>query len=1016
MIEDGVALDARIELKGLLGTGGMGEVHRAWDTRLERAVAVKFFLSASPRQADRLLLEGRLQARVEHPHVVRVLESGSLNGRPCLVLQLVEGRSLATAASGLSLADKVELVRQAALGLHAAHLQGLVHRDVKPGNILVEEGGGRPQALVTDFGLARAEEAGLTRSGVPAGTLAFMSPEQLLGAGPVTYRADVYGLGATLYATLAGAAPLLAQRVPGTLAEAGSDALLPQILDEPPPLSPEVPRALARVVAKAMQKEPSARYESAAALADDLARFQRGEPVLARPAPAAERALAWTRRNRTATRALGVALSAVMAAGTWAAWTQQRASAEALDAARLGALGEALETRLRMEYLSPAHDLRPALAKVRAEVGALRPIAARGGGPSNFALAKGLELVGDIEGARTAYERAWAAGFRTTRVAEGLGSALAASYERASQRAVESLDPAAREARLKALQAELRDRGVRLLKQAGAEGWRAAYLSAEIALLEGDTAAARARADEVLSLEPGRYEARLLQARAWLADSLQLSGESKGTEAVAAADRALPLLEEATLFGRSDPAVARMRLRVLIQRLTVRERNGGAAEADIAPVREAIARAAALDPDAPATVLGRARLANFEAVRAQRRGLAFSAPPLAEAVAGFRHAAELDGEEISTITSLLGALAFRIHVLIYLGEKGELPAVIEEGRAVAKRALARSPFDAGLLSIACKFGELEARALRALDRPQEEALRRSIEAGEAALRVGVRDSPRVRFFVGEARENLARALWGSGKDPRPELASGIGLLEEVVAAAGGDETRTNNLAGAHGTAAELLRPMGADASAHIARQGALCVELLARHPGDNFYLGNRFAALVIDAWAKVDHGEDPEAELVEADRLWKMRHGAQDDLWDQEQSVLPHYLRARRDGALGRDPTPHLAEVDRGLRPMVARGSQVAADVLARGAVERALWERRNGRNPVEAARRGLEDADRAIQARSREPELWAVKSRLLSLAGDRAAAKQALERAWSMNALVRGGYESKQAEAELAR
>ncbi|MGZ6058333.1 MAG: protein kinase domain-containing protein, partial [Myxococcaceae bacterium] len=116
-------LDEQIELRSLLGSGGMGEVHRGWDRRLERAVAVKLVRGLGTLDAERVLLEARLQARVEHPHVVKVHAVGSLGGRPCIVFQLVEGRTLAELAPRLSVEQRVELVRQAGLGLHAAHLQ-----------------------------------------------------------------------------------------------------------------------------------------------------------------------------------------------------------------------------------------------------------------------------------------------------------------------------------------------------------------------------------------------------------------------------------------------------------------------------------------------------------------------------------------------------------------------------------------------------------------------------------------------------------------------------------------------------------------------------------------------------------------------------------------------------------------------------------------------------------------------------------------------------------------------------
>ena len=417
-------LDRRIELRGRTGSGAMGEVYRAWDDQLDRAVAVKFQLATDDREAERLLLEARLQARVEHPNVIKVHEVGTLQGRTCIVFQLVDGPTLGELAADLTIQERVELLRQAALGLHAAHLQGLVHRDVKPGNVLVETGlDGARRALLGDFGLARAEEGGLSRTGVPTGTLEYMSPEQLLGNGPVDFRSDIYALGATLYALLAGRPPFRTSSEPGA-GEASSDLFRRVLEEEPEPLhrlAPGTPRELGLVAARAMEKNPAARYPTAEAFAEELGRYLRGEPVLAHPPTLLDRGVKWARRNRVAARALAAAATVILVAGGLAAWTSRRASLEALEAARLGADAASLESRLRMEYLSEPHDLRPTLSAVKAEVERLRPLAARGSGPASYALGKGLELLDDLDGARAAYERARALGFRTPSVSESLG-------------------------------------------------------------------------------------------------------------------------------------------------------------------------------------------------------------------------------------------------------------------------------------------------------------------------------------------------------------------------------------------------------------------------------------------------------------------------------------------------------------------------------------------------------------------------------------------------------------------
>ena len=532
-------------------------MHRAWDLRLERAVAVKVLRSAGAGEPERILLEARLQARVEHPNVVKVHEVGTLGGRPCILLQLVEGRTLASLAPLLPVKERVELVRQAAAGLHAAHRQGLVHRDVKPDNVLVhEEGPGARNALMSDFGLARAEEGGLSRGGFAPGTLDYMSPEQIAGPGPADARSDVYALGASLYAVLAGRPPFRA----ASRQAAAEDEMqvVRRILEEDPqPLAraaPGLPRDLGRVVARAMEKDPGARYPTAEAFGDDLGRFLRGEPIQAVRAGWLERTVKWTRRNRALSRALAVAAAAVLLAGAWTLWSARRAGLAALEAARLGALAESMDADLRQEHLAPPHDLRPALSRIRAQVDGLHPAAARGEGPASFALGKGLELLGDVDGARAAYQRAWDAGFRTARVAEGLGSALGLVYRREFQQARDTLEPQARAARVAGLQAEFREPAVRLLGMGDTGGWRLAYLRAGIAMLEGDFGAARDRAGEALTADPGRYEARVLQSEAWVEEGRQLANEQKLDRAAPELDHAAEALDEAGRWAAAIPA------------------------------------------------------------------------------------------------------------------------------------------------------------------------------------------------------------------------------------------------------------------------------------------------------------------------------------------------------------------------------------------------------------------------------------------------------------------------------
>ncbi len=343
---DGPGADAGpYELLGEIGRGGMGVVYKARHRRLNRVVALKMILSgqhAGPDELGRFRREAEAVARLQHPNIVQVFEVGERRepgGPPCpyMALEFVPGGSLAQRIGRTPLPPReaARLVETLAGALEHAHAHGVVHRDLKPANVLLIDDG---QPKVTDFGLARRLDAtgDATHTGAVLGTPGYMAPEQAAGdartAGPA---ADVYALGAVLYELLTGRPPFL-----------GADwvTLLEQVrsADPVPParLEPGVPHDLETVALKCLEKEPSRRYLSAAALAEDLRRFLDGRPVLARPPGAAERLRKLVRRNRgPALAALLVLVSLVggIIATTW----------QAVRATAARQLAEANETRAR---------------------------------------------------------------------------------------------------------------------------------------------------------------------------------------------------------------------------------------------------------------------------------------------------------------------------------------------------------------------------------------------------------------------------------------------------------------------------------------------------------------------------------------------------------------------------------------------------------------------------------------------------------------------------------------------
>ena len=328
------------EIVARLGAGGMGEVYQARDARLDRAVAIKVLTSAraiDPAQLDRFQREARAIARVSHPHICTLHDVGQQDGVPYLVMELLEGETLAErlALSGIPVQQALVIAVQIAEALDAAHSKGVVHRDLKPSNVMLTAAG----VKLVDFGLAKLRDAGydddvqkatrslqLTEDGIVIGTLPYMAPEQVAGRG-ADARTDVFALGIVLFEMTTGRKPF------------GGDSrasLMAAILtDEPPPLSvlrPETPANLDRIVKKCLAKNPDERWQSARDLASAL---QWSTDDTAAHIPAAR--TGWRQRRRVRRRVIGaVAMVAVAAAiAVWAGAGGSRAGKAATTGPKL---------------------------------------------------------------------------------------------------------------------------------------------------------------------------------------------------------------------------------------------------------------------------------------------------------------------------------------------------------------------------------------------------------------------------------------------------------------------------------------------------------------------------------------------------------------------------------------------------------------------------------------------------------------------------------------------------------
>jgi formylglycine-generating enzyme required for sulfatase activity len=301
------------EILGVCGHGGMGVVYRARQLKANRLVALKMIRAvehASPTDRLRFQIETEAVARLQHPHIVQLHEVGEVRGQPFFSLEYCDGGTLTEQLRKQRPAphEAATLIEALARAMHYAHLRGVVHRDLKPGNVLLA--GAERVAKITDFGLAKridAEARDVSKSGAIMGTASYMAPEQAAGkvrdTGPA---ADVYALGALLYECLTGRPPF----------EGPQHVVLVSVLNDEP-VAPS--RTGAKVLAdleticlKCLSKEPARRYASAEEMANDLRRFQAGEPIRARPVGAVERTWKWARRRPALAALVGVVLLALV--------------------------------------------------------------------------------------------------------------------------------------------------------------------------------------------------------------------------------------------------------------------------------------------------------------------------------------------------------------------------------------------------------------------------------------------------------------------------------------------------------------------------------------------------------------------------------------------------------------------------------------------------------------------------------------------------------------------------------
>ena len=540
----------RYENLNLLGQGGMAIVYKAFDPTLGRPVALKFLRREDPHYLKRFLMEARLQARLNHENICRVYEVGQAEDKPYIAMQYIEGKTLKELSPELTILEKVIILKHVAEAVQEAHRAGLIHRDLKPVNILVErteEGEWIPYVL--DFGIARhVEGSDMTATGLILGTPWYMSPEQASGTGELDHRTDVYSLGVTMYELFSGHMPFEAN--------SAAEILMKVMVQEPVPLqqrTPTIPVDLQTIVAKCMDKDPGRRYQSAKAVADELDRFIKGDPIQARPTGFFSRTYRRARKNRalSITVTVGVVLIGILIAiGLNARWKAQK---QTEIAQRFGQQIAKIESGLRSAYLLPLHDVRPDKQKVRGEIqeiaSQMKQLGKSSEGPGYYAIGRGHLALGEYAAAKENFEKAMQSGLDTPDLAHSLGLALGHIYSQQLQEAERIQNKEIRKSVMERIQKEFRDPALEYLKK----GEAPEYLRALIASYEKNWKEAERLAVHAAQQDPSFYDARLLQANIHAAIGSELWNAGKVKEANDQYELSAKNFTDALEFARSDP-------------------------------------------------------------------------------------------------------------------------------------------------------------------------------------------------------------------------------------------------------------------------------------------------------------------------------------------------------------------------------------------------------------------------------------------------------------------------------